>query len=109
KLIGLQAMSDASLSDRLLREARLASALNHPNVCTVYEIGETDGRGWIAMELVEGRPLRDMIPPGGMPAGEVIRYGVQIADALAHAHERGVVHRDLKTANVMVTPEGRVK
>src|SRR5262245_23475054 len=69
KLIALQAMSEAGMSDRLLREARTASALNHPNICTVYQIGETDGRGWIAMELVEGRVLRDMIPPGGMTPG----------------------------------------
>lgn len=89
---------------RLLREARAASALNHPNICTIYEVGEADGQSYIGMEYVEGRPLG-----GPLPEDDVIRYGIQIADALAHAHERGVVHRDLKSANVMVTPAGRIK
>ena len=100
---------DAAGLDRLLREARMASALNHPNICTLYEVGEEAGRGYIAMELAEGKSLRDLIPPGGMAPAEVVRLGVQIADALSHAHEQGVIHRDLKTANVMVTPAGRVK
>jgi len=100
---------DAAGLDRLLREARMASALNHPNICTLYEVGEEAGRGYIAMELAEGKSLRDLVPPGGMAPAEVVRLGVQIADALSHAHEQGVIHRDLKTANVMVTPAGRVK
>ena len=94
---------------RLMREARAASALNHPNVCTVYEAGEADGETYIAMELVEGRTLSALTGNSGLPNEAVVRYGAQIADALAHAHDRGVVHRDLKSANVMVTPEGRIK
>src|SRR5436190_361246 len=94
---------------RLLREARSISALNHPHICQVFEIGRDGGRDFIAMEMVPGRPLRERIPPQGLPSAAVLRYGRQIASALAHAHERGVVHRDLKSANVMITPEGDVK
>ena len=94
---------------RLLHEARSASALNHPNVCTVHEVGESGDITYLVMEFVEGRTLTASIPPGGFPAETIADYGSQIADALAHAHARGVVHRDLKCANVVVTPEGRLK
>ena len=94
---------------RLLREARAAASLNHPNICTIHEVGEADGHAYIAMEVVEGRPLGERLADGPLPPEDVLRYGLQLADALAHAHDRGVVHRDLKSANVMVTPEGRVK
>ncbi len=109
KVVGEQAQLDASARGRLLREARTASALNHPNICTIYEAGEAGGETYIAMELVEGQPLSAMIARGGLPVEVAIRYAVQVAGALAHAHDRGVVHRDLKCANVMVTPEGRPK
>jgi Tol biopolymer transport system component/predicted Ser/Thr protein kinase len=95
--------------ERLLAEARAASALNHPNVCTVFEVGETGGNAFIAMEFIEGQPLSQMVPHGGLPVETAIRYGMQIADALAHAHEHGVVHRDLKSSNVVVTRDGRAK
>jgi len=98
-----------SREKRLAREARTASALNHPNICTIYEVGEAEGNSYIAMEYVEGRPVDRMIPPGGMPPDDVLRFGGQIVEAFEHAHERGVIHRDLKTANVMITPAGRVK
>jgi eukaryotic-like serine/threonine-protein kinase len=94
---------------RALQEARAISALNHPNICTVYEVGEVDGRPFIAMEFVEGRPLSLEIPATGLSLEQVERYGTQLADALAHAHSRGVIHRDLKAANVIVTPSGRLK
>lgn len=94
---------------RILREARAASALNHPHICTIYDVGESDGQSFIVMELVEGRPLSLLIPSDGLPPEIVIRYGAQIADALAHAHEHGLVHRDVKSANVVVTPDGRAK
>jgi TolB-like protein/Tfp pilus assembly protein PilF len=93
----------------LLHEARAASALNHPNVCTVFEVGESSGHRYIAMEFVEGRTLRDAIPADGLPVDAVLRIGAQIADAMAHAHDRRVVHRDLKSANVIVTPQNRAK
>ncbi len=95
--------------ERALQEARAISALNHPNICTVYEVGEVEGRPYIAMEYVEGRPLSVEIPSTGLALDQVERYGFQLADALQHAHSRGVIHRDLKAANVMVTPSGRLK
>jgi TolB-like protein/predicted Ser/Thr protein kinase len=109
KVLPAETLADPTARARLLREARLASKLNHPNVCTVYEVGESDGRAYIAMELVEGRPLASMLVDGGLPAEQVLKLGQQLADALAHAHEHSVVHRDLKSGNVIVTPEGRVK
>ena len=93
----------------LIREARTASALNHPNICTIYDVGEADGKSYIVMEFVSGHSLAEQIPEDGFPVETVIRYGEQIADAMAHAHERGVIHRDLKTPNVIVMPGGRVK
>ena len=96
-------------ADRVLREARAASALNHPNVCTLYEAGEFDGQPYLAMEYIAGQPLSALIPSAGFDPADVVRYGRQIADALAHAHEHGVIHRDLKSANVVVTPQGRAK
>src|SRR4029077_11710047 len=82
--------------ERALQEARNISALNHPNICTVYEVGEVEGRPFIAMEFVEGRPLSMEILSTGLSQEQVERYGLQLADALAHAHSRGVIHRDLK-------------
>ncbi len=96
-------------ASRILAEARAASALNHPHICTIHDVGEADGQSFIVMEHVEGRPLSELIPSDGLPAESVIRYGTQIADALAHAHEHGIVNRDLKSANVVITPDGRAK
>jgi eukaryotic-like serine/threonine-protein kinase len=101
---------DAGAQARLLKEARSASALNHASICTVHEVGEIDGQPYIVMEHVDGEPLSRRIVPGeGLPLEETLRYGIQIAEGLAHAHDRGVAHRDLKSANVVVTREGRVK
>ncbi len=94
---------------RILAEARAASALNHPHICTIYEVDEADGQSFIVMEHVEGQPLSELIRSDGLPPESVIRYGTQIADALGHAHEHGIVHRDLKSANVVITPEAQVK
>ena len=111
KVVGASGAGGSTPEDRsrLLDEARAASHLNHPHICTVYEVGDADGRAFIAMEYVAGRPLSESLPADGLPAETVVRFGVQIADALAHAHERGVVHRDLKTANVVVAEEQGVK
>jgi len=100
---------DAVSSQSLLHEARASSALSHPNICTIYEVGETEGELYIVMELVEGRSLRDISAGAGLPPSSVLRYGVQIAGALARAHDRGIIHRDLKAANIVVTAEGVVK
>jgi serine/threonine-protein kinase len=100
---------EAGARARLLEEARAASALNHPGICTIYGIGESEGHAYIVMEHVGGRPLSEILREGPLPVESVLHYGVQIADALAHAHKQGVVHRDLKAANVMITPDGRAK
>jgi serine/threonine-protein kinase len=109
KVVRADLAADETLRSRLLREGRAAARLNHPNVCTVYEVGEAEGQLFIAMELVEGRPLRELVGPHGLPPAEVIRLGIAIAAGLAHAHERGIVHRDLKSANIVVTPDGQPK
>ncbi|HKQ57263.1 MAG TPA: protein kinase [Candidatus Eisenbacteria bacterium] len=108
KVLPAEALEDTEARQRLMREARLASSLNHPNVCTIHQVGEDEGRIFIAMELVEGRPLTDWIGDG-LPADQVIRIGIQIADALRHAHDHGVIHRDLKSSNVVLSSDGRAK
>jgi len=100
---------DANARLRLLREARTVAALNHPNIAIVHEVGEDQGRLFMVMELVTGESLQRRVGDRGLMPATVIDWGIQIADALGHAHSRGVVHRDLKSANVMVTPEGRIK
>ena len=100
---------DQSASQNLLREARASSALNHPNICTIYEVAESDGQLYIVMELVDGKSLHLWSRDTGLPPESVLRYGVQIASALTRAHDRGIIHRDLKGANILVTPDGLVK
>jgi tetratricopeptide (TPR) repeat protein len=109
KLLPPKAIADPQARARLLEEARHASALNHPHICHVYEVNEAQGLTYIAMELAEGQPLAQRIPEGGLPAETLLRFGEQISAALAHAHERGIIHRDLKSANVMITAAGQVK
>lgn len=105
-----QRAAGRSVSERIVSEARSASALSHPNICTVYEVSESNGQPCIVMEYVEGQPLSTSIPPGvGLPIETTVSYGMQIADALAHAHDSGVVHRDLKSANIIITSQQRVK
>jgi serine/threonine protein kinase/tetratricopeptide (TPR) repeat protein len=94
---------------RLLREARSAAALNHASICTIHEVGEAKGVGFIAMEYVDGRPLSDRLGDGPLPCEDAIRYTIDAADALAYAHDNDVVHRDFKAANVMVTATGSLK
>ena len=109
RIVAVKVVAEGADQARLIREARTASALNHPNICTIYEVGEAEGQTYIAMEYVEGRPLSARVAGEGLAIEAVVRYGAQIADALAHAHERGIVHRDLKSANVIITPQGRAK
>ena len=109
KVVNKDARLDSSASQRLLHEARASSSLSHPNICTIHEVGETNGELYIVMELVEGKSLRVMSADPGLPPESVLRYGVQIASALARAHDRGIVHRDLKTANIVVASDGLVK
>src|SRR5947209_9269280 len=100
---------DAARRERLLREARSASSLNHPNIVTIYEIDSDQHIDFIAMELVRGRTLHDLLRDGKLPPATVVSYGIEICGALACAHAGGIVHRDLKPGNIMITAGGRVK
>lgn len=109
KFLPIDAAADARSLERFHREARAASALGHPNICTVYDIGEHEGRPFIVMELIEGQTIAEVVRRGPLAIEEAAEISRQIAEALAEAHERNIIHRDLKPANVMVTAKGRVK
>jgi serine/threonine protein kinase len=109
KILPPDKVADPDRKRRFVQEAKAASGLNHPNIVTIYDVGCEGGVDYMAMELVIGKPVDQLIPRNGMRAGEILRYGAPFADALAKAHAAGIVHRDLKPANVMVTSEGQVK
>src|SRR6266853_5829616 len=104
---GLTAEPDAK--QRFEREAHTASALNDPHICTIYDVGEHEGRQFLVMELLEGRTLKQYMDGQALAVQQVIKLGMQIASALQTAHGKGIIHRDVKPANIFVTEGGRVK
>ena len=106
KILPASFAGDPQLRMRFEREAKVISSLNHPHICTVHDVGHESGVHFLVMELIEGESLGDRIAKGPLPPDQVMRFGAQIATALAAAHKRGIVHRDLKPGNVMITPSG---
>jgi len=100
---------DPDARQRFEREAQAVAALNHPGIVTIYSVEEHAGRLFITLELVDGHPLADTIPRGGLPLERLLRIGVDVADAMAAAQQRGITHRDLKPSNIILTTAGRAK
>jgi non-specific serine/threonine protein kinase len=109
KVLRPDVMSHPGSRERFVREARAASALNHPGIVTIYEIDEDEGVDFIAMEYVDGRTLDEIIPPDGLPLDAATRYALAIAEALETAHVKGIIHRDLKPSNIMIAGDDTVK
>src|SRR5713101_3248276 len=109
KVLPPEKVTDPERRRRFTQEAKAASALNHPNIITIHDIDEADGVYFISMEFVAGKTLDSLIPRHGLRISEVLKYAIQIADALARAQAAGIIHRDLKPGNIMVTEQGLVK
>ncbi len=109
KLLAPDLVAEAASRQRFLREARLASALDHPNICTIYEIAEFDNQYFIAMQYVPGKTLKKLIASKPFSIDSALSIGLQIGDALAAAHAKGIVHRDIKSSNIIITPRGQAK
>src|SRR5687767_11711616 len=109
KFLSPHALDDSGAKERFLREARAAASLDHSNVCTVYEIGEHDGQAFLAMAFIDGQTVKEKIAERPLKLDEALDIAIQAGEGLRAAHEKGIVHRDIKSANLMVTPEGNVK
>jgi serine/threonine protein kinase len=109
KLLAPDLMSEAESRKRFLREARLASALDHPNICTIYEIAEVDNQYFIAMQYIPGKTLKKVIGSKPLSLDSVFSIALQVGDALAAAHAKGIIHRDIKSSNIIITPGGKAK
>jgi serine/threonine protein kinase len=109
KLLADEFNKDPDRLDRFIREARAASALNHPNILTIYEVGETDGKHYIATEFIDGETLRHYIQQHKLTTRDILEVILQVASALTAAHQAGVIHRDVKPENIMLRPDGIAK
>ncbi len=109
KILRAEQLKDESRKQRFIQEAKSASSLNHPNIITIHEIDQADGTDFIVMEFVAGKTLQQLIPSGGLPVADVLKYAIPIASALAAANAAGIIHRDIKPGNIMVGANGMVK
>src|SRR5262245_3605782 len=109
KMLSPEYASDELRRKRLLKEAQAASSLNHPNICTIYEIDEVDGLLFVVMEFIDGNTLTEVLAQGSMKLDSILDFAIQIAQALEKAHTQNIVHRDIKPSNIMITKENAVK
>src|SRR5262249_52314948 len=106
KVLSSELSADSDLKERMHREARAISSLNHPHICTLYDIGREDGIDYLVMEFLQGETLAERLRKGPLPTNELLRIASEISDALEKAHRQGIVHRDLKPGNIMLTKSG---